>query len=152
VGTSLHNGAMPLLRYHTGDVTAIRREPCACGRTLARIESVTTKAEDILATPDGRLISPVSLTLPFKPFPQILESQLVQERLDRLLVKIVPSDQLTAEHEASLRAMLAERLGPGVEIELRRVDAIPREPSGKLRWVISRVDHAARLSWTEAAA
>jgi len=151
VGTSLHNAAMPLLRYHTGDVTAIRRGACACGRTLARIESVTTKAEDIVATPDGRLLAPVSLTHPFKPFPQILESQIVQERLDHLLVKIVPSSELTAEHEASLIALLAERMGPGVEIELRRVDAIPREPSGKFRWVVSRVDHAARLSWTEAA-
>lgn len=147
VGTTLHNAAMPLLRYRTGDVTAIRRGPCACGRTLARIESVTTKAEDIVVTPDGRMLSPSVLTHPFKPFPQIVASQLVQERAGHLLVKVVPSDAFTAEHERALVGQLAARLGPGMTVELRRVDHIPRERSGKFRWVVSTVDHPCRLSW-----
>ncbi|HEX6750643.1 MAG TPA: hypothetical protein VF092_25375 [Longimicrobium sp.] len=151
VGTSLHNTAMPLLRYRTGDVTAIRREPCACGRTLARIEPVTTKAEDIVVTPDGRMISPSVLTHPFKPYPQIRESQLVQDRADRLQVKLVAGEAFTAGDEAALVAQLAARLGAGMAVEIERVDSIPRERSGKFRWVVSRVEHGCRFAWEAAA-
>jgi phenylacetate-CoA ligase len=147
VGTSLHNEAMPLIRYLTSDISVIRCEPCECGRTLARIEDVATKAEDIVVTPEGRMISPSILTHPFKPFPQIIKSQIVQGRLDHLLVKLIPSDEFTPEHRKLLVEQLARRLGPRMEIEIRIVDEIPQEPSGKFRWVISRVDHSCHFSW-----
>ena len=146
-GTSLHNTAMPLIRYRTGDLSAIRREPCACGRTLMRIESVATKAEDIVVAPDGRMISPSILTHPFKPFPQITKSQLIQTRVDHLLVKIVASSDFTPTHQQLLTRELATRLGPGVEIEIKIVDAIRNEPSGKFRWIISQVDHPTHFRW-----
>lgn len=148
VGTSLHNEAMPMLRYRTGDISAIRREQCECGRTLLRIDSIATKAEDIVVTPDGRMISPSVLTHPFKPFDQLLKSQIVQERTDHITVKLVPSTAFTKEHERMLSEGLEQRLGPGVSIELLIVDDIPRESSGKFRWVISHVDHSCRFSWT----
>ncbi len=151
VGTSLHNSAMPLLRYRTGDMSAIMREPCACGRTSRRIQPVTTKAEDIIVTPDGRMISPSILTHPFKPLGQIVKSQILQERLDNLVVKIVPSAQFTAAEERALVAGLTQRLGLGVGIEIRLVDDIPLEPSGKYRWVISRVQHPCSLPWVDLA-
>lgn len=147
VGTSLHNTALPMIRYRTGDISAIRAQRCSCGRTLRRIESISTKAEDIVVTPDGRLISPSVLTHPFKPFDQILESQIVQERLDQVVIKIVSSASFTEQHEQALRASVHERLGAGMGIQIIHVDAIPREPSGKFRWIVSRVDHTCRLTW-----
>jgi len=147
LGTSLHNTAMPMLRYRTGDVSAIIEEPCACGRTLRRLQPVTTKAEDIIVTPDGRLISPSILTHPFKPFSQIRASQLIQEDERTLVVKIVAGPGFTDAHWAELAGGLAARLGPEMRIERVLVDRIPREPSGKYRWVVSRVAHRCALSW-----
>jgi phenylacetate-CoA ligase len=146
VGTSLHNTAMPMIRYRTGDLSAMVREPCECGRTLVRIRDVATKAEDIVVTPDGRMISPSILTHPFKPFDQIIKSQLIQDRPDHLLVKIVPSAEFLPSHEQALRERLQERL-PGMTLDIAVVEDIPRERSGKFRWVISRVDHACRFAW-----
>lgn len=37
VATTFGVEAMPLIRYRTGDCTAIFREPCACGRTAPRL-------------------------------------------------------------------------------------------------------------------
>ena len=147
VGTSLHNTAMPMIRYRTTDYSAVLTEPCPCGRTSPRLRDVTTKAEDIVITPDGRMISPSVLTHPFKPLDQIVKSQLIQERPDHLLVKIVASDRFQPEHERELVAALQERLGHDMTIEVRVVDDIPREASGKYRWVISRVTHDCRLPW-----
>jgi phenylacetate-CoA ligase len=147
VGTSLHNTAMPLFRYRTSDVTAILQEPCACGRTLRRIRDVTTKAEDIVLTPDGRMISPSILTHPFKPLVQVLKSQIIQERLDHITVKIVPSSEFAARDRAHLIHELQLRLGSSMSIDIDLVSDIPREQSGKYRWVISHVQHDSRVSW-----
>ena len=152
VGTSLHNLAFPMLRYRTSDVSALRVEPCQCGRTSHRIRDVTTKAEDIIVTPDGRLISPSILTHPFKPLDQIAESQIVQPALDRLEVSIVPTAEFTPAHRASLIGALRDRVGPGMTITVTEVDHIPRERSGKFRWVISRVPHPCSISWIPEAA
>ena len=46
--TTLTKQALPLLRYRTGDITSIIKEPCKCGRTLIRMESIVGRADDML--------------------------------------------------------------------------------------------------------
>ncbi|WP_176013696.1 phenylacetate--CoA ligase family protein [Victivallis sp. Marseille-Q1083] len=47
--TSLTREALPVIRFRTGDLTRIAgRDRCACGRTHARIESVSGRADDML--------------------------------------------------------------------------------------------------------
>jgi phenylacetate-CoA ligase len=46
--TTLTKQALPMLRYRTRDITRITREPCACGRTHARILRVTGRNDDML--------------------------------------------------------------------------------------------------------
>lgn len=147
VGTSLWNRGMPLIRYRTSDLSRRENAPCACGRGLGRLADVATKAEDVVLTPDGRFISPSVLTHPFKPFDQILKSQIVQDAVDHLEVKIVPSTEFTDVHRAQLVAGLRARVGEAMHIETRLVDEIPPEASGKFRWVICRVPHACALDW-----
>ena len=40
--------ALPLLRYRTGDIASLRREDCACGRTLAKMSKITGRRDDML--------------------------------------------------------------------------------------------------------
>ncbi|PSQ17499.1 phenylacetate--CoA ligase [Halobacteriales archaeon QS_8_69_26] len=46
--TALTREALPLLRYRTGDVTAITYDPCECGRTHARLDGITGRTDDLL--------------------------------------------------------------------------------------------------------
>ena len=46
--TTLTRKALPLLRYRTGDMAAIDRAACACGRTLARMGRVQGRRDDML--------------------------------------------------------------------------------------------------------
>jgi phenylacetate-CoA ligase len=46
--TTLTREAMPVLRYRTGDLTRMWREPCACGRTTTRIDWLTGRVDDML--------------------------------------------------------------------------------------------------------
>jgi phenylacetate-CoA ligase len=48
VFTTLTKEAMPLIRYRTGDIGAITLEPCACGRTTARLTGLRGRRDDML--------------------------------------------------------------------------------------------------------
>jgi len=139
VGTSLHNLGMPFLRYQTGDVTRLRMHRCSCGRTFPVMDDVTTKAEDIIVTKDGRFISPSVLTHPFKPLQGIAMSQIIQEDRDHLTVKIVRAAGFRDEQGETLVRGLQERLGEEMRIRLEFVDEIPRSGNGKFKWVVSKV-------------
>ena len=139
VGTTLHNRAMPLLRYATNDMTALRPGVCSCGRGLELMEDVTTKAEDVLTLKDGRLISPSVLTHPFKPLDCIEGSQIVQTALDAVTVRIIPGDRYTDAMTRHLKTELQARLGSDVTIDIQFVEALETSPNGKFKWVISRV-------------
>jgi phenylacetate-CoA ligase len=139
IATGLENHGMPLIRYEVGDVSAKEGAPCGCSRTLPRMAAVSTKAEDIVVTPEGRFISSSTLTHPFKPMVRIEKSQIVQETPGRVTVKIVRRPGYTDDDTRALVTALGERLGPSVAIEVEFVDDIPRGPSGKFRWVVSKV-------------
>jgi phenylacetate-CoA ligase len=139
VSTGLHNYAMPLIRYQTNDLTSLNPEFCKCGRKFPLMSDVTTKAEDIITTRDGRFISPSILTHPFKPMKGIQESQIIQEELDHITIKLV---KISASEEIDTTRLIFElqkRLGEDMSISIQFVDKIPRTDSGKLRWVISKI-------------
>ena len=46
--TPLCKQGIPVLRYRTHDLTAVHTEPCACGRTLARMDKVRSRSDDML--------------------------------------------------------------------------------------------------------
>ncbi len=48
VVTTLSREGMPVLRYRTKDITRIHYEPCACGRTHARMDKVMGRTDDML--------------------------------------------------------------------------------------------------------
>jgi phenylacetate-CoA ligase len=45
--TTLSKQAMPMIRYRTRDITALLREPCACGRTLRRMRRIGRRSDDM---------------------------------------------------------------------------------------------------------
>ncbi len=139
VGTSLVNTAMPLIRYRLGDVAAAAPAACACGRGLELIGQVTSRLRDIIVCPDGRHVSACSLTHPFKPIHSIEESQLIQETLTDVIVRIVRRPNYTKADERRLEEGLRERLGPDVRLHFEYVEKIPRTATGKFAAVISKV-------------
>ena len=47
VFTTLTKEALPIIRYRTGDITALNHESCACGRTLPRV-SFLQRSDDLV--------------------------------------------------------------------------------------------------------
>ncbi len=46
--TTITKEAFPVLRYRTHDLTVLNDTPCACGRTLARMQKVRHRTDDML--------------------------------------------------------------------------------------------------------
>ncbi len=134
--TGFINQDMLLVRYQVGDRAALHQETaaCACGRTLPRLAYVEGRTDDVLYTRDGR---PVGRLDPiFKTAVPIQEAQIVQETLDRVRVRLVPSATYRAAHGRAIADELRMRMG-AVEVVLEEVAAIPRTANGKFQAVIS---------------
>ncbi len=48
VVTNLTKRGLPMLRYRTKDITRINYEPCACGRTSARMHKIIGRSDDMI--------------------------------------------------------------------------------------------------------
>jgi len=136
VASGLLNSDMPLVRYETGDSGALDPDqtPCVCGRSLPRLLCVEGRCDDTLKTLDGRRVG--RLDAVFKASMRVREAQIVQESLNRVVVRVVPLDGYSQADEVLIAARLRERVG-NMEVEFEKLDSIPREKNGKFRAVVN---------------
>ncbi len=115
--TTLSKMAMPIIRYRTHDITAIKTESCPCGRTIRRINRISRRSDDMF------IIRGINI------FPSQVESALLavegtlphyqiiltrQKGLDQMEVQV----EVTAEvFSDKIRAMenLQNKLGHSLE-------------------------------------
>lgn len=139
VVTNLDSYAMPMIRYRTGDVGALEEVPCPCGRGLPRLRSIEGRQTDFLVTPAGKVMHALAAIYILREVPSIREFQVIQERLDRVSVMIVPDAGFSKPAQEALASRLARLFDDGVQVEILVADSIARPPSGKHRYVISNV-------------
>jgi phenylacetate-CoA ligase len=147
--TDLTNRAMPLIRYQVGDMVLGSGRSCRCGRGLPMLERIEGREADYVLTPDGRLISGISLTENFALLiTGAAQVQIVQESLERFTIRLVPGDDFTDASYRQIADLVEETFGSAVRYEVDLVDAIPQEASGKYRFCISKVarDHLQAMS------
>ncbi|TXH41200.1 MAG: phenylacetate--CoA ligase family protein [Burkholderiaceae bacterium] len=139
IATGFGNLLMPFLRYRADDrvVLADPDFACPCGRSFRVVERVLGRVDDAIRTPDGRHV--VMLDWIFSGLFGLVEAQVVQERLDEVVIRIVAGADFDHRDEQALRLRARERLGQQVIIRIERVDEIPRTRNGKFRQIVSRL-------------
>src|SRR5207302_5525817 len=114
---------LPMVRYRTGDITALSPEPCACGRTSARIARIKGRSDDML------VIKGVNL------YPSEVEATLLAvEDLEPHYVLIVDRTDTLAKLEVQVEpapALLA-RCG-GFRAGHPALDEVRRQAAERLR-------------------
>ncbi len=140
--------ALPLLRYRTRDRTRLIREPCACGRTLVRMDKVLGRTDDMI------IVRGVNV------FPSQIENVLLQvdgltphyqlvvdrshSHLDELDVLVEASDELFSqtEHVSLLERRLSydiqSALGITCKVQLVGPKQIQRSEGKAVRVVDKR--------------
>ena len=138
VVTMLHSFDFPLIRYRLGDLAKWSTTPCPCGRGLVTLDSLVGRASDGIAVPDGRVFTAANINMRIAHLPfadHIRQYQLVQQNEELLEARILngpETDQATIE---KFRQALLQML-PGMKVEVRLLDTLPREKTGKFRPVI----------------
>ena len=143
VVTSLHNFAMPLIRYELGDY-AEPGEPCACGRGLPVLRRVAGRVRNMLLTAAGEHYWPAFGTRSFARIAPVRQCQLAQIEYDLIEARLVTATALSAEQEDSLRALIQSRLPPGIRVRFAYFDEIARSAGGKYEDFVCEVP--ARIS------
>ena len=139
VMTGLCSEAQPFLRYRTGDMVRLSSEACREGRGLHLIEEVSGRSTDFVLRSDGTIMHALAVIYVLRAVEGIREFKLVQHTLRAVEVLVVPTAQWDEHARARLLAGLSARLGGEVRIEVRLVERIAAEASGKYRYVVSHV-------------
>jgi len=142
VGTNLTNRAFPLIRYDVGDVAQVSGQTCGCGRPGRIVDGIDGRREDYVVLPSGAMVG--RLDHIFKNQVRVREAQIYQPDLSRVVLRLVGAKDFTTRDEQALIGAARTWLGNGLRIEIERLEALPRTPAGKLRFVVSDVA-AARL-------
>ena len=137
--TDLFNYGFPLLRYKIGDVGVSSADKCPCGSPLPLMSKLFGRDRDILTAQDGSAKPGYLFVEVFNKNYIPGKFQVVQERNDYVLVKAVRQDGYQQSHETLIKEKFKQILGDKVQVDMKYVDSIPREKSGKYKYVHSKV-------------
>jgi phenylacetate-CoA ligase len=137
VGTTLHNLAMPLVRYRLSDRTRWKRGHCLCGRPFPVIEPVTGKLEDRITGGDGSEVSPSVLTFAFKGVENVRKSQVAQVGPGLWELRLVPDAHFSQADRDKLLYNIHHLVDATVQVNVVLRDELPNTAAGKFRWVVN---------------
>jgi len=146
--TGLHNYAMPLIRYRTGDVGIWSDRPCACGRSFPVIERILGRDADFLIRRDGVIVSGMSLTRFMRDLVAVRFVQLVQSEPGSIHVKVVRAPNYADSTTAAIIRVLAAMFDGQMDIDVQfcDVEKLERNPAGKIRQYVNRSSGIERLA------
>lgn len=145
--STLTKEALPLLRYRTGDIAALRADACPCGRTLVRMSKVIGRKDDMLVVRGVNVYPSEVERVLLSEFALAPDYALVVDERDsgRELIAVCEriiepaADSLAAggdpptedELRSALEHRLRETLGLRVRVALVPPGAVPRTEVGK---------------------
>jgi phenylacetate-CoA ligase len=139
LATSLHNFAMPFLRYSVGDEGNITDEECGCGRKYPLLKEIIGRSTDVLFTPDGKNVHGWFFLYIFWEYGKgIKEYQVVQKTLEKIVIKIVTEDDFDERQLDHIREV-AYKKSPDWMIDFEKVDKIEKTGAGKYKFIINEV-------------
>lgn len=138
--THLDAWGMPFIRYSTGDVAKPSKVSCKCGRSFSTMEKIRGRTTDFIVTPDGRWQHALSVIYVVRDIEGVDEFRIIQEDVDdvRVLLK-VHKDIYPSDGNNRIVKGIKKRMGEEVNVAVEMRDEIPRDSSGKYRYVISKV-------------
>jgi phenylacetate-CoA ligase len=146
--TSLLRRAMPMIRYRTKDITRLRRETCACGRTLIKMDKLSGRSDDMLII-SGVNVFPSQVEALLLDIDEVEPQYVIVVRkkgyLDQLIVKVEVKKEVyeagaekRSEVEAKIAGHIKGMMGIGVEINLVEPKTIARSEGKALRVIDER--------------
>ena len=139
--TTITKRGMPMIRYRTHDICRLTIEPCACGRTHARMSRVTGRSDDMLII-RGVNMYPSQVETVLASMPGVMPHyQLVVDRVkstDSLEVQVERAEDFTGDTAAlakKINARIKSVVGISAKVVICEPKTLPRS-FGKAKRVI----------------
>ena len=137
--TTLHNLAMPLIRYELGDYAALGGA-CPCGRSLPVLDRIVGRRRNMIRLPDGTEHWPSFPESRWAGIAPIRQLQAIQRTLETVALKVVASRPLTPDEIVRLQQAFADMLCFPHRIVVDQVAEIPRQANNKFEDFLSELD------------
>ena len=146
--TTLTREGMPVIRFRTKDITALRREKCACGRTTARMDRITGRSDDMLKI-KGVMVYPSQIEAAILQIDGLTANYQIHvsrpKYLDVIEVKVETSPELFSdemreieEFEAKIARKIQSAIGISVDVTLVEPETLPRSEGKAIRVIDER--------------
>ena len=139
--TNLGRTDSPVIRYRTRDIVRLRREPCRCGRTLARAEAgILSRADDMVCV-RGVNVYPTAIEAVVRGFPDVVEYRSTvstRDTLHALTIEIELEPGTPDGSGTATQVAQALREGVGLTVPVRVVapETLPRFDMKARRFVV----------------
>ena len=137
VTTHLATADYPFIRYRTGDIGALAKEPCPCGRGLPLLKELQGRSTDFVIAADGTVMHGLSLIYILRDLAGVKSFKVIQESRQRTRVLLVTDAGFQRQMVDQIISGFRQRLGSRVDIQVEIVEDIAAEKSGKFRYVVS---------------
>jgi len=138
--TNLGRTASPVIRYRTGDIVVRRSDPCACGRTWARLEGGILSRVDDMVNIKGVNVYPVGIESVVRRFAEVVEfrsivSPVGSMRSLRMEIEVTPgADGATVASKVAYQ--LREALGLSIGVHTVAPGTLPRFEMKASRFIV----------------
>lgn len=135
--TSFTTHGTPLIRYRIGDsiTLADSTKKCVCGSIFPLVERIEGRTNDYILSPTHGKVNLGNISNSTKDTKGIVCFQLIQDKVDHVEVKIVVNNEFDNKQESNFISALRERVGNDIQLNIRYVESIEKEKSGKFRIV-----------------
>ena len=142
VGTSLWNEAMPLIRYRTGDLVRLpwnygEREREQIAYSMTPFEGVIGRDQEVLYAPDRmRVLTGIDHIQ--REVDHIVRIQVVQDALDRVLIRVVPARGFEEADAKRLERNARNKIPRSMDVRIEVTETLERTQQGKTPFIIHR--------------
>jgi phenylacetate-CoA ligase len=149
VFTTITKEGFPLIRYRTGDLAVLSQEPCACGRTLARMSRVRGRIDDLIIMGATKVFPSqieqiITSVSGLQPHYEIVVDR--EAGIDTLEVRVEISEAMPEMDELKTLENARTRVAQGIDsllgmkakVTLVEPRSIARQTEGKARRVVDR--------------
>ena len=144
VVTSFTTEGTPLIRYDIGDsiTLANETETCSCGNNNPLVKEILGRIDDYIFSAENGKINLGNVSNTLKDTKGIIKFQVIQDHLDEITILLQKDEKLyNSKMEEIFLRNWKDRLGSSIKINLKYVDDIPVEASGKFRIVKNNIKH-----------
>ena len=139
VATNFSNYSFALINYDIKDVVKIsENQHCQCDKGGMILDYILGRVEDYIITPEGRFVG--RLDHLFKDAKHVKNGQIVQNNSKQIIIRIEKENGFNGKIEKAILQEARARLGKSIEIHFQYVTDMEREPNGKLRFIVQKIN------------